>query len=250
VRDLTWAPDSHSALLVTQRPVAGSTRFRVRQLVPGDPPRDLVDLPSAPLEGSWVWAPDGHAVAFVVHTTPPVLASLDLADGALRSVADVPAILLPGAGALAPATWTLDGTLLFAAPDAEDEPPLTPTPILSAGASRPAPRPRLHALAAGRTDAVLLANAPILLAAPALGPDGTLLALGRTPDGGLIMRTLDLTGHLFAEQPLGVSTSGPLAVRWDLAHAQLALLQAAPAGGIDARVLRLGDARDAQEVRP
>src|SRR5712692_452358 len=119
VRDLTWAPDSRSALLVTQRPVAGSTRFRVRDMLPGAPPRDLVDLPNAPLEGSWVWAPDGHAVAFLVRTTPTVLASLDVADGALRSVADVPATLLPGAGALAPATWTADGALLFAAPDAE-----------------------------------------------------------------------------------------------------------------------------------
>jgi hypothetical protein len=250
VRDLTWAPDSRSALLVTQRPMAGSTRFRVRNLLSGSAPRDLVDLPTAPLEGSWVWAPDGHAVAFLTHTTPPVLASLDLADGELRSVADVPATLLPGAGALAPATWTVDGTLLFAAPDAEDPPLLTATPPLPGGAARPVLHPRLHALAAGRTDAVALADAPILGTAPALGPNGTLLALGRTADGGLLLHTFDLTGHLVADQPLGVSTAGALAVRWDLAHVQLVLLQAAPAGGIDARVLRLGETRDAQESHP
>ena len=69
-----------------------------------------------PLEGSCVWAPDGHALAFLVRTTPTVLAILALADVALRSVADVPATLLQGAGALAPASCTAEGTLLFVAP--------------------------------------------------------------------------------------------------------------------------------------
>ena len=65
--DLSWAPDSRSALLVTQRPLAGyspgTSLFRLRQVPLEGPPRDLADLAIAPIEGSWVWAPDGHAVA-------------------------------------------------------------------------------------------------------------------------------------------------------------------------------------------
>src|SRR5207302_7532657 len=139
---------------------------------------------------------------------------------------------------LAPATWTADGTLLFAAPRPEDTPPPVTAPTPAAGSAPPLPRARLQLLAAGRSDPHLLGDAPILAAAPALGPDGTLLALGRGSDGGLLLRTLDLSGHLLAEQSLGITAPGPVAVRWDLAHAQLALLQAAVAGGIDARALR------------
>ena len=250
VRDLSWAPDSQSALLVSQRPVGGTTRVRLRHLTLAGPPRDLVDLPVAPLEGSWVWAPDGHAVAFLVRTTPPVLATLDLADGALRSVADLPAGLLPSAGTLAPASWSADGTLLFVAPRPEDDPPPVTAPTPAAGSPRPLPRARLQLLAAGRSDPRPLGDAPILATAPTQGSDGTLLALGRAPDGGLLLRTLDLRGHLLAEQPLGVSAPGPVAVRWDLAHAQLVVLQAAVAGGIHARVLRFDGAPGPQEVRP
>jgi hypothetical protein len=160
----------------------------------------------------------------------------------------VPSELLPGAGALAPAAWAADGTLLFAAPRAEDIALATPTPVGSA--ARPLPRARLQALAPGRTDTRPLGDAPVLAVAPTVGPSGTLLALDRAPDGGLVMRTLDATGRPLAEQALEVRASGPLAVRWDLAHARLVLLQAAAAGGIDARVLLLNDPSAPQETRP
>src|SRR5262249_23716196 len=140
VRDLSWAPDSRSALLVTQRPLAGystgTSLFRLR-LVPLDgPTRDLVDLPIAPIGGSWVWAQDGHAVAWLVRTTPPTLATLDLGTAALRSVADVPAQLLPSQGATAPAAWAADGTLVFAAPRPTEPAAGRPTPGLAAATPR------------------------------------------------------------------------------------------------------------------
>ena len=111
-------------------------------------------------------------------------------------------------------------------------------------------RARLRALAPGRTDPRPLGDAPVLAVAPAAGPETTLLALDRAPDGGLLLRTLDPTGHLLAEQPPDVHAAGPLAVRWDLAHARLVLLQAAVAGGIDARVLLLNDPSTLRETRP
>ena len=88
---MSWAPDSRTALIVTQRPVVGSSsgaaRVRILHVSLSGAVHNLVELPVGPFEGSWVWAPDAHAVAFLVRTTPPVLATLELADGALRSVA-------------------------------------------------------------------------------------------------------------------------------------------------------------------
>jgi hypothetical protein len=242
VRDLSWAPDSRSALLVTQRPLVGystgTSLFRLR-LVPLDgPTRDLVDLPIAPMEGSWVWAPDGHAVAWLVRTTPPTLATLDLGTAALRSVADVPAQLLPSQGAVAPVAWAADGTLLFVAPRPVDPAAGWPTP--GPATARPLPSSVLQVLAAGRSDPHPLGDGVVVSAAPALGPNGnSLLALVAAADGTLQLETLDPHGHAVASQALGVQTTGAVSVRWDLAHAQLVLMQAAAAGGIDARVLRL-----------
>ncbi len=243
VRDLSWAPDSRSALLVTQRPLAGystgTSLFRLRLVALDGPTRDLVDLPIVPIEGSWVWAPDGHAVACLMRTTPPTLATLDLATAALRSVADVPAQLLPSQGAVAPAAWPADGTLLFAAPI-----PVNPTASVRTPSptptSRPLPTSVLQALAPGRTDPHPLGDGVAVLAAPAFGPRGnSLLALVAAADGTLQLETLDLHGHAVATQALGVGTAGALSVRWDLAHAQLVLMQASAVGGIHARVLRL-----------
>jgi hypothetical protein len=80
-----------------------------------------------------------------------------------------------------------------------------------------------------------------------VGPGGnSLLTLAAGSDGTLQLETLDLHGHAVATQALGVRAAGALSVRWDLAHAQLVLMQASAAGGIDARVLRL----DGEGVEP
>jgi hypothetical protein len=246
VRDLSWAPDSRSALLVTQRPLAGystdTSLFRLHLVQLDRPTRDLVDLLIAPIEGSWVWAPDGHAVAWLVRTTPPTLTTLDLGTAAVRAVADVPAQLLPSQGAVAPAAWASDGTLLFAAPLPTDRAAGLPTPT-----PRPLPDSVLQALPRGRADPHPLGDGVVLSAAPAVGLDGnSLLALVAAADGTPQLETLDLHGHAVATQALGVRATGALSVRWDLAHAQLVLMQAAAAGGIDARVVRL----DGEGVEP
>jgi hypothetical protein len=71
---------------------------------------------------------------------------------------------------------------------------------------------------------------------------GDLLALSRAADGTLLLHTLDASGHLVAEQPLGTQLAGALSVRWDLAHGELMFLQSAAAGGIDLRILRANGA--------
>jgi hypothetical protein len=125
VRDLTWPPGGGSALLLSERPVTGGTRFRLRRVDGDGSVTDLVDLPLPLVEASWVWAPDGQRVAFLVRTTALTLTTLDLNTGALRSVADLPADTMPQFGGLAPAGWLADGTLVFAGPVADDA--LTPS---------------------------------------------------------------------------------------------------------------------------
>jgi hypothetical protein len=246
VRDLVWAPDGQSALLVTQRPIAGYpptvSLSRLRQIPLAGAPRNLVDLPVAPLEGSWVWSVDGRNAAFLTRTSSPTLATLDVSSGAIRAVADLPAALLPAVGAAAPAVWTLDGSLVFAAPLPQEPAAGVPTPTAALGTSRPAPAVRLQALAPGRTDPHVLGDSAVLPVAPATGLRGVLLALSRAADGTLLLQTLDTSGHLVAEQPLGIQLAGALSVRWDLAHGELMFLQSAGAGGIDLRILRVNGA--------
>jgi PEGA domain len=246
VSDVVWAPDGQSALLVTQRPIAGYppnvSLSRLRQVPLTGTPRDVVDLPVAPLGGSWVWSADGRNLAFLVRTSPPTLAALDLSSGALRSVADLPSDLLPAVGAAAPAAWTTDGTLVFAAPQPEEPATAAPIPTAARSTARPSAAVRLQALSPGRTDPQVLGDTTVLPVAPATGLHGVLLALSRAADGTLLLHTLDARGHLVAEQSLGIQLAGALSVRWDLAHGELVLLQSAAAGGIDLRILRVNDA--------
>jgi hypothetical protein len=246
VSDLVWAPDGQSALLVTQRPIAGYppnvSLSRLRQVPLAGAPRNLVDLPVAPLEGSWVWSVDGRNVAFLTRTSPPILATLDVSSGAIRSVADLPAELLPAAGAVAPAVWTTDGTLVFSAPLPQEPAPGVPTSTTAPGTTRPAPAVRLQALPAGRTDSHVLADSAVLPVSPATRVQGGLLALSHAADGTLLLNTLDTRGHLVAEQSLGIQLAGALSVRWDLAHGELMFLRSAVAGGIDLRILRVNGA--------
>jgi hypothetical protein len=246
VSDLVWAPDGQSVVLVTQRPIAGYptsvSLSRLRQVPLAGAPRNLVDLPVAPLEGSWVWSVDGRSVAFLTRRSSPILATLDVSSGAIRSVADLPAELLPPVGAAAPAVWTTDGTLVFAAPPPQAAAPAVPNPTAALGTARPSPTVRLQALPLGRTDPHVLGDSAVLPVAPATGVQGGLLALSRAADGTLFLHTLDTGGHLVAEQSLGIQLAGALSVRWDLAHGELVLLQSAAVGGIDLRILRVNDA--------
>jgi hypothetical protein len=101
---------------------------------------------------------------------------------------------------------------------------------------------RLQAISPGRADPHVLGDSAVLPVAPATGVQSGLLALSRAADGTLLLHTLDTSGHLVAEQSLGVELAGALSVRWDLAHGELMFLQSATAGGIDLRILRVNDA--------
>jgi hypothetical protein len=205
---------------------------------------DLVDLPLEPVEASWVWAADGRHVAFLVRTTGPTLATLDLETGALRSVVDLPSDAVPTIGGLAPVTWTADGALLLAGPVADDG--LSPTPAtrptrspFAAGAQRKPPTPfGLYALPANRATPHRLGAALTLAAGPAVLSDGSLVELARDDHGGtLVLRTLDGGGTVLTEQPLGLRASARFSVRWDLAHGRAIMLLPAETGGIDVRIL-------------
>jgi hypothetical protein len=101
---------------------------------------------------------------------------------------------------------------------------------------------RLQALSPGRADPHVLGDSAVLPVAPATGVQGSLLALSRAADGTLVLHTLDTSGHLVAEQSLGIQLAGALSVRWDLVHGELVFLQSAAAGGIDVRILRVNAA--------
>src|SRR5262249_12837384 len=93
-------------------------------------------------------------------------------------------------GVVAPAAWTADGTLLFAAPGPEDRLPAasTSSPPTAGGGRQPV-RSRLQMLGPGRIDSRPLGDARVLAVAPALGPGGTLLVLDRAQDDRLLERT-------------------------------------------------------------
>jgi hypothetical protein len=65
--------------------VAGGTRFHLRFVATTGEACDLADLPAQPVAGSWIWAPDGHAVAFLVHSQTTALVTLDLTIGELQA---------------------------------------------------------------------------------------------------------------------------------------------------------------------
>jgi hypothetical protein len=153
----------------------------------------------------------------------------------------MPPELLTTAGALAAAAWDADGTLLFTSPttdQADAGAEATPVGPARAATRHPLPSARLLRVARGRGDASPLGTAQALLAAPGLAANGTILVLDRDASGALLLRTLDRAGRVVVEQSLGVQTTGPVSVRWDLAHGQVLLLEPAAAGGIDLRVLR------------
>jgi len=247
VLDLSWAPTGGAALLLSQRPVSGGSRFRLRRIDADGSFHDLVDLPIEPVESSWIWSPSGQSVAFLVRTAAPAMATLDIATGGVRSVADLPNDVVPGIGALAPASWTGDGSLLFAGPVADDAFSATPSPqptrSVPATVSQQKPPPffAVYELGSDRATSRRLGTTTMLAAAPAVLADGTLVELARDAhDGTMLLRTLDPQGNPLTEQRLGVRVPARLSVRWDLAHGHAIVLLPAEAGGIDVHVLAFG----------
>jgi hypothetical protein len=230
--DVSWAPTGEAVLLLSKRPVAGGTRFRLRFVTTTGEAHDLADLPAGPLAGSWIWAPDGHAVAFLVRSQTTALVTLDLTSGELRYLDDLRGDALPSTGAVAPATWQPSGWLLYAAPASTN------------GTGSGNTGPVLFSVAPGRTDAHRVGDiAPVF--APAVRDDGLLLTLARAENDVLVLRPVDASGHVLAEQRLGVSVSGAYSARWDLAHNQLLIVRAGAGNGVEVMLMRF-----AAEDRP
>jgi len=98
--DASWSPRSDVVLLLSSSHVTGGTRFHLRLVGAEAQARDVADLPGEPIAGSWVWASDGSAVAFLVHTSTSTtaLVALDLVSGELRYLDDLRADALPSGG--------------------------------------------------------------------------------------------------------------------------------------------------------
>ncbi len=189
--------------------------------------RDLADLPGEPLAGSWVWAPDGHEVAFLVRISTTALVALNIDSGELRYLDDLRADGLPTSGAVAPATWVPSGGLLYAAPTTGTGFPG------SSGTSAPV----LFEVAPGRIDSHRVGDVEPVWA-PIVRADGVLLTLARGENDVLVLRPVDPSGHALAEQRLGVQVSGAFAARWDLSHQQLLIVRGAAGGGVEVLLLR------------
>ena len=227
--DVSWSPNTDGVLLVSQRQVTGGTHFLIRWVGTDGGSRDLADLPGEPVAGSWVWSPDGHAVAFLVHTSVSALVALDMATAELRYLDDLRTDGLPGSGAVAPATWEPSGSLLYAAP----------TSGSGFKGSSGNSGPVLFEVAPGRIDAHQVGDIEPVWA-PIVRPDGLLLTLARADNDILVVRPVDPTGHALAEQRIGVQVSGTYSARWDLRHQQLLIVRGATGGGVEVLLLRFG----------
>jgi hypothetical protein len=227
--DVTWSPQSDGVLLLSQRRLTGGMQFHLRWVSTDGEARDIASLPSEPVAGSWVWAPDGHAVAFLVHTRAVALVALEIVSGELRYLDDLRPDGLPGSGAVAPATWEASGGLLYAAPAGGRG---FPDSFTTAA-------PVLFEVAAGRVDAHRVGDVEPVWA-PIVRPDGVLLTLARDQNDALVLRPVTPSGHALAEQSLGVRVSGPYAARWDLRHQQLLIVRGAAGGVIEVLLLRFG----------
>jgi hypothetical protein len=227
--DVSWSPRADAVLLLSERRVTRGRRFHLRLVPTQGELRDLADLPSEPVAGSWVWAPDGRSVAFLVRTSATALVALDTTTEDLRYLDDLRADTLPGSGEVAPATWTASGDVLYAAPP-------------RGGTNNSAPA--LFAVAPGRVDAKRVGDIQPVWA-PIVRPDGLLLTLARAGNDELVVRPADSEGHPLAEQRLGLQVSGAFAARWDLDHQQLLILRGGSGRGLEILLLRFGSSEAA-----
>ncbi|HEY1296987.1 MAG TPA: hypothetical protein VGJ60_28255 [Chloroflexota bacterium] len=225
--DASWSPLSDGVLVLSRRQIAGGVRYQIRSAGTDGGVRDLLQLPGEPVAGSWVWAADGGSVAFLVHTTATTsLVSLDLSTGDLRYLDDLSTDTLPISGAIAPAAWKPSGELLYAGPPRTD--------ATSAGTG-----PVLYQVAPVRTDSHRVGDVQPVWA-PVVQSTGTVATLARAENDVLVLRPIDDSGHVLAEQRLGIQVAGAFAARWDLAHRQILIVRGSPSGGIDVLLARFG----------
>ena len=65
-----------------------------------------------------------------------------------------------------------------------------------------------------------------------------LLTLARAENDILVLRPVDPSGHVLAEQRLAVSVSGAYSARWDLVHDQLLIVRASARTGVEVILIR------------
>jgi hypothetical protein len=189
--DATWSPRSDGVLVLSRLQVSGGPSYQLSFIGDDGNVRELAQLPSEPIAGSWVWAPDGASVAFLVHTTTVSLVALDVQKtGRLRYLDDLGVEALPSSGAIAPAAWEPACDLLYAGPAHADG---------GSGSGGSV----LYEVAAGRTDAHRL-GAVDPAWAPAVANEGVLFTLARRGSDELVLRPVDRDGHVLGEQPLGI----------------------------------------------
>jgi hypothetical protein len=223
--DISWSPAGDGLLVLGEHPVRGGKRYDLRFVDRTGTARSTAELPAQPVAGSWTWATDGHAVAFLARGTALALATLDVANGQLRYIDDLGGTAQPGVGAVAPATWDQAGRLLYAGP------------VRAGIRGGTTSAPVLLAVDAGRTDAHRVGTIEPVFA-PIVRDDGVLLTLARGADDMLILRPVDPSGQVLAEQNLGVSVAGTYAARWDLRHGQILILRGGAGAGLDLLLLR------------
>jgi hypothetical protein len=224
--DASWSPNSDGVLLLSRIQIAGGARFHLRFVAIDGQLRDLAQLPAEPVAASWVWAPDGSSVAFLVRTATTSLVALDPRSGELRYLDDLGTQSVPSSGAIAPAAWGTAGDLLYAGPA---------RPSGDGGAGTQV----LYSVAPGRTDAHRLGDVEPVWA-PIVQDGEVLLTLARGEHDVLLLRPVDRKGHVLGEQQLGFVVSGAFSARWDLIHRQLLIVRGAPSAGIDVLLARFG----------
>ncbi|HEY3081070.1 MAG TPA: hypothetical protein VGM69_14350 [Chloroflexota bacterium] len=220
--DLGWAPDGTALLLVsTQRPAGGGLRSRLLLLgADGGEPHELVALPGEVVPGSYAWSPDGGRVAFLAQAGG--LTALCLADvrGSFRYLADVSRDD-PSPLPFPPVAWSPDGSrLLYAAPTLE-------RPSRSGWLFGPAPTIALYGVDATRPAGQPLGEAEGQ--SPAWRRDGTIVALGRSGDGPIMLRSVGSDGATRDVGEIGLTPSAVYVARWDTAHAQALIAMRASA---------------------
>jgi hypothetical protein len=225
--DASWSPRSDGVLVLSRRHLAGAVRYRLRFARTDGQVRNVAELPGEPVAGSWVWASGGDSVAFLVHTAAATsLVALDLPTADLRYLDDLRSDTLPVSGAIAPAAWKPSGELLYSGPPRGDG--------TSGGGG-----PVLYQVAPLRTDAHRVGDVQPAWA-PGVQSTGTVISLARAENDEHVLRPVDNSGHVLAEQRLGILVAGAFAARWDLVHRQILIVRGSPSAGIDVLLARFG----------
>jgi hypothetical protein len=197
----------------------------------------LALLPSEVVPGSYVWRPDGHALAFLVHTAS-LSAVCTLSDtGEFHYLGDLGHDGMAGPP-VAPVAWGPDGQLVYAA--LKPAPAAAPNP-LGLGSSAPI---GLFGADPNGGPGRSLSSAEGL--SPIWWPDGRLLLGGLPTDRGTGLRLREIDAQGQTQDLVAVDVATPAAIgfglRWDLPHQRALLItnRSSFDGGNDYTLLDFG----------